>query len=118
MNINATVFIQAFNFGLTYFFLKKILFKPIVERIQQKDAAKIMLQKTLKEKEQLLIHLKDEKIAQLQQFRMYLQKYYLIKKPDLKTIPAALSYQKNTTKLEQLSRQGTQLLVERVPHAC
>jgi NADH dehydrogenase/NADH:ubiquinone oxidoreductase subunit G len=117
MNINATVFVQALNFGLTYFYLKKILFKPIFQRIQQKERAKETLNKTLKEKEQNLLRLKNEKIEQLIQFRLYLKKYYELKQTQQQEIPTTLVYQKNEARLNTLTQQGTTLLIEKVPYA-
>lgn len=117
MNINATVFIQALNFGLTYFYLKKVLFKPIFQRIQQKEQAKNMLKKTLKDKEEYLLSLKNEKIKQLTQFRLYLKKYYELKHLEPKEISSTLIYKKDEVRLSKLTQQGTNLLIEKVPYA-
>jgi hypothetical protein len=117
MHINATVFIQAINFGITYFFLRKILFKPVVQRIKQKETAKNMLLSTLKDKETLLLDLQNEKTENLQMFRQNSKKFYMIDVICEQEIPAIISYKKDLAFQEQLIAQTKAFLVNKVPHA-
>lgn len=41
MNINATVFVQAFNFFITYWMLRLFLFKPVITIIEHEKAQEI-----------------------------------------------------------------------------
>lgn len=38
MNINATVFVQAFNFFITYWMLRSFLFKPVIAIVEHEKA--------------------------------------------------------------------------------
>lgn len=117
MHINATVFIQAINFGITYLFLRKILFKPVVQRIKQKEAAKTMLLGTLKDKEALLLNLQNEKAENLQTFRQNSKKLYTLDVICKQEIPATIAYKKDLVFQEQLIAQTREFLVKKVPHA-
>lgn len=117
MHINATVFIQAINFGITYLFLRKVLFKPVVQRIKQKETAKNMLLSAIKEKEVLLHALQNEKQENLVSFRQNSKKFYTIDVTCKQEIPTMPAYCKNTKAQEQLIAQTKQLLVAKVPHA-
>jgi F0F1-type ATP synthase membrane subunit b/b' len=117
MHINATVFIQAINFGITYVFLRNVLFKPVVQRIKQKDIAKNMLLDTLKDKEALLSNLQHEKTKNLSEFRQKTKKFYAIDVAYEQDIPATIDYKKDTTLKARIKQQTKELLVARVPHA-
>jgi hypothetical protein len=120
--INATVLIQATNFGITYLFLRNVLFKPIVQRIKQKEDAKIMLQKKLKEQEEHLVLLQNEKAAHLEQFKQNAKKFYTIDVTSeldqhIGQIPTITSYKKNAELTEKMVKQTKELLVKKVPYA-
>ncbi len=116
MHINATFFIQVINFGITYFFLKRILFKPFVQRIKQKESAKTMLQGILKEKDVLLSQLQHEKTQQLEQFRRNAKNFYTIATSAEQEIPEIAMYKKDVSLQEKLIQQTKECLIQRVPH--
>ena len=115
--INATVFVQAINFGITYLFLKKILFKPIVQRIEQKEAAKVMLLDALKAKDAFLLHLQNEKDENLEQFRNSAKKFYTVDVTAQQQLPVTIAYKKNSAHQEDMVIQTRELLVKKVPYA-
>lgn len=115
--INATVIVQAFNFGITYLFLKKILFKPIVQRIEQKEAAKKMLLDALKAKDVALLNLQNEKDENLEQFRASAKKFYAVDVDAEQEVPLAIAYKKNSEHQEDMVKKTKELLVKKVPYA-
>ncbi len=117
MHINATVFIQAINFGITYIFLKNVLFTPVVQRITQKETAKATLLAALKDKEMLLLVLQNEKTDNLQAFRQNTKKFYAIDVACDQEVPATIAYKKDIALQEKIIAQTKALLVKRVPHA-
>lgn len=80
MQINCTVIIQAFNFLITYFFLRKFFFKPTVRLINQKDTAKKILAEKLRLKELTVSNLVAQKSRDLDDFRIKIRERY--KKPE------------------------------------
>ncbi len=117
MNINATVFIQAVNFGITYLFLKKVLFKPIVQRIEQKESAKEKMLGTIKNRETRLLDLQNEKTENLQTFRLNAKKFYDIDITCEQKVPAMINYKKDPELQEKIIEYTKARLVKMVPHA-
>lgn len=117
MQINATVFVQAINFGITYLFLRKVLFKPVVQRIKQKETAKNMLLDKLKDKEMLLGRLQNEKTEKLERFRQSAKRFYTIDTATKQEMPAVMSYKKDPERQATIIATTKELLVKKVPHA-
>jgi len=76
MQINCTVIIQAFNFLITYLFLRKFFFGPTVQLIRQKDTAKKNLAEKLKLKELAVSNLVAKKNSDLDAFRRNINQRY------------------------------------------
>ncbi|KKQ32619.1 MAG: hypothetical protein US49_C0006G0070 [candidate division TM6 bacterium GW2011_GWF2_37_49] len=94
MQINCTVIIQAFNFLITYLFLRKFFFHPTVQLIKQKDTAKKILAEKLKLKELAVSNLVAKKNSDLDAFRYSISQRY--QKPEQAVIqiePNVLSKQ-------------------------
>ncbi|KKP35338.1 MAG: hypothetical protein UR26_C0006G0022 [candidate division TM6 bacterium GW2011_GWF2_32_72] len=49
--INASIFVQAINFIITYLILKNFLFKPVVNIIQEEEQAENLLNSSIKSNE-------------------------------------------------------------------
>lgn len=76
MQINCTVIIQAFNFLITYLFLRKFFFRPTVQLINQKNKAKRILAEKLKLKELVVNNLIAKKNKDLDDFRNLISQRY------------------------------------------
>lgn len=50
MGINATLFVQAFNFFVAYVILKTLLFKPAFKALQQESKERLHLKNIIKER--------------------------------------------------------------------
>ena len=117
MHINATVFIQAINFGVTYFFLKNILLKPLVLQIKQKEAAKAAFIDLLKNKEIQLVDLQNEITENLKVFRQNSKKFYTIDAITEQEKVIAIAYQKDLSLLNKIAQQTKDYLLKKVPYA-
>lgn len=116
MNINATVFIQALNFGITYYVLKHVLFIPVLKRIQQKDEARDLLLLTLRKKDQKLNELQDVKREKLEEFQMQAKKMYDIDLVVTRESDVAWELQQKEEYQSALIAQMKARLLEKVPH--
>lgn len=100
MNINATVFVQAFNFFITYWMLRFFLFKPVVTIIEhEKTQENAMLDIIDQQKRSLEIQEKER-----QRHWYICQEYFNIHQPHLpKEISSADDTENNTQKDDILS---------------
>ena len=116
MHINVTTLIQIGNFACTYLFLRHILFKPIIQLLQKKAAARVYLAKILKEKELVLANLQDEKNKFLSNFRLHLKTAYQFPRQTPLEFSEEISYQPNKDVLIKLVDESAQLMVQKVPY--
>ena len=100
MNINATVFVQAFNFFITYWMLRFFLFKPVVTIIEHEKAQEsAMLDIIDQQKKSLEIQEKER-----QRHWFICQEYFNIHQPHLpKEKSCADSTDNNTQQPDILS---------------
>jgi hypothetical protein len=117
MHINATVFIQAVNFGITYLFLKNILLRPLVQQIKQKEAAKATFIDALKDKETQLIDLQKEITENLGSFRQNSKKFYTINAITEQEKVIAITYQKDQSSINNIAKKTKDFLLKKVPYA-
>lgn len=117
MQVNATTLIQILNFWITYFFLKKFLFKPIVRVLLQKDALRKALRDDLKYKETALFHLQEKKARQIVDFKELIKKNYQFEPFQLSDIPCSNTCQKTEEDINALTDATKELLIKKVPHA-
>lgn len=117
MQINCTVFIQIINFWVTYYFLKNILLKPLIEVIHKKNKAKNLLIEHLKERESLIQSLLGKKRKELEIFKTQVQFKY--KKPvaSLPEIKEELSYTRDEKLIKELISSSNDLIVREVSNA-
>jgi tRNA/tmRNA/rRNA uracil-C5-methylase (TrmA/RlmC/RlmD family) len=115
--INLTLFVQIGNFWITYAVMHKFLFKPFVSMIIRKQEASQKILKGLKEKEEILTNLQEDKAKHLTEFKLYLKKRYVVTPPSAVAAPAEAFYQADAQVLEQLTQRATQLIIQEVEHA-
>jgi len=113
MQINVTFLIQIANFWITYLFLHKLLFKPLVRTIAQKEAGKAMLLDGLKEKEGALVRLQEDKKQGLDEFKLYIRNKYEVKASELQTVPQEISYNIDYAALDDVIGQAQELLIKK-----
>ena len=117
MQINCTVFIQIINFWVTYYFLKSILLRPLIEVINKKSMAKKALAEHLKEKEDFIHALLKKKNQELETFQTQVQFKY--KKPiiSLSEIKSELSYTRDDKQIKELINSSKDLIIKEVSNA-
>lgn len=115
--INLTLFVQLGNFWITYAVMHKFLFKPFVHMIIRKQEVSACILKGLKEKEEKLVTLQEDKAKHLAEFKLYLKKRYVVTPPPAVAAPAEAYYKADAQELEQLTQRATQLIVQGVEHA-
>lgn len=113
MQINVTFIIQIINFWISYAMLHKFLFKPFVQLINNKEAARETLIKGLRAKEQRLLQLQEDKKKNLETFRTYVKTQYPFKTPAPEEIPSEFVFIKNQDKLDALIDAEKNLLVQK-----
>ncbi|MFH1831540.1 MAG: hypothetical protein ABH827_01940 [bacterium] len=118
MDINVTLFVQIINFWITYFFLSRLLCKPIVAMRDQREKARKALLVSLQQRELSLVKKTEEKESLLQDFRLYLKKQYHVEQSQDIPIRSKLAYKKNEQEIKQLSDQAEKILTNRISHAC
>jgi len=118
VEINATVFIQIFNFWVTYFILNKILFRPTVELFDRRKKARAKLHQELKEKELQLKEQTAQKQADLEGFRIFLRDEYKTPQAQVPKMPSEIVYQRDSKQVEDCIKACISLLTEKVPDAC
>lgn len=120
MDINATILVQACNFGITYLFLRKFLLKPVVGGISQKKKRLAVLVGSIRHRENKTSGLQDEKKRQLDAFRLTLKQRYLF--PSFQQVKGndgdlKLELGFDAIIKDKLISESKALLVTRVPHA-
>lgn len=116
MQINLTFFIQIINFSITYWFLNKFMFNPVMIFLKQKKDKENNIKKEIKEKEEYLLKMEVKKGINLEKFREQIKEKYKFstpKKPDI-SFKIDCVIDKNETK--KLILQAKKILLKRVPH--
>ncbi len=117
MKINITLFFQITNFWITYFFLHKLLFKPIIERFELRKVAREHLLKELKKREVVLEQKISEKRGLLEDFRTYLKKQYHVSKYQRQAVSSDIRYVKDEEEIEHAAQDIKKIIIKQVPHA-
>jgi len=97
--------------------LHKLLFKPVLRQLHQKEFAKILLLEKLKGKEKKLLVLQEKKSALLFDFRKHLQAAYGTSTAQHQFSIPDVSYKKNTEDIAVLVNESKTLLVKKVSDA-
>lgn len=118
MHINATFLVQIINFVVTYHILNCFLFKPVIASLKEKREKRDGLEHAIQTEEEKLLALEKEKTEKIVAFQTHVKESYpfislaAIEKPSeiTRVIPEKID-------TDQLKKEVTQLLVEKVPHA-
>jgi hypothetical protein len=76
MYINITIFVQIINFVITYKILKTVLFKPVINSLEDKKEKTTRLENKNKENEAILIDLEKKKINNIVVFQKHAKTAY------------------------------------------
>ncbi len=116
MQLNFTFFLQIFNFIITYWFLNRFMFKPVLAHIlmQKKSEDKINLE--LKQKQEFIYNLEKQKQEELFDFQEEAGEKYKIDQPEIVDIPAEIECVLDKQEAEYITKIAADILVKRVPH--
>ena len=78
MHLNVTFFLQVFNFGITYWFLNKFMFKPVSVFIFDKKNKEEKIKKNLIKKEESLLEMEKKKDEELLIFQKNMKEKYKV----------------------------------------
>lgn len=117
MQINVTFIIQIVNFWISYAMLHKLLFKPFVGIINNKQAARQILIKGLKHKELALITLQDDKKKNLEDFRTHIKQQYDFTPLPLIELSQPFAFSCNQDEIDRLIETQKNLIIQKAPHA-
>lgn len=116
MNINITLFFQVFNFLITYWFLNKFLFKPVLLFIKNKSFKKNEMLKSIEKKEYNLLHLQEEKHSNLFDFKQKIKDKYSVDKGQEAHVPELARVDLDSKVVDETLKEVKTLLIDRVPH--
>lgn len=116
MRINLTYFIQIINFLITYWFLNRFLFKPVILFIKNKKEKESKFNKRTEKKEHNLLDLEKKKHQDLVDFRVRMKKEYGIAPLKEIKVPSELTFKKDPKEIEELINVAKNILVKEVPH--
>jgi len=118
MQINITFLVQIINFGITYFFLNKILFRSVVYFLQKREMLKKRLINKIVQKEHELDALYSQKASDMLQFQAHVAKKYRFAKFIPQDTPLQVKYQSDQQALDLLVKKGSGLVMKGVGNAC
>lgn len=118
MRVNVTFFVQIINFGISYFFLDKILFRSVVYFLQKREMLRQRLIRKIGEKECELDALYLQKTSDMLNFQAYVARKYRFTKFVPQEIPLQVKYQKDFRTLDLLVQRGSDLVLKEISHAC
>ena len=114
MNINSTFLIQSINFLITYKFLKKFLFKPIIESLNKKEEDQKILNSEIESIKDYVFHLEKEKSKNLDIFRYSSKKNYPFEKEKHQSKLLEVSIPKTTSiDVDKTKKEIKKILLEK-----
>ncbi len=116
MRINLTLLVQVINFSITYWFLNRFMFRPVIEFLNQKKTKEEKTKKRLEKKEQDLLCMEKKKHQDLGDFKVKMKKEYGIVPPKTAQVPSELHIEINKKEIEKLTDIAKKILVKRVPY--
>jgi F-type H+-transporting ATPase subunit b len=116
MQFNITFFLQIINFYITYWFLNKFMFKPVISFIKKRKKEEINFNKDLEKKEQYLIKLKNKKIENLHEFKSEMKTKYKTKIVNEPIIPSKIEGNVDEKNAQEIITTATKILIEKVPN--
>ncbi len=121
MNINATLFIQGFNFFIAYLLLRTLLFKPVYQVIQQEQAEKDSLRDVIVKQEHRISRIERELEKQwLACCDYFAQNRPAVNRPELIVFkgltPDITPYSIEKHEIQALVQKTERALVEKIGH--
>ncbi len=116
MRINLTYCIQIINFLITYWFLKKFLFKPVLCFIKDRKEKQAKFDARMLRKEHELLSLEKIKQQELANFKIRMKKEYGAAPLQELRLPFDLTLKKDDKDVLRLVDVAKKILVKRVPH--
>ena len=109
---NLTLLLQVLNFWITYWFLNRFMFKPVLLFLEQKKQKDLLLKSKIEKKENILL-----KIENFSVFKEKIFKKYKFKSPELEQISTNIQFKKvDKNEADKLIQVIKDILVKRVPH--
>lgn len=119
MQINATLLIQIVNFVVAYKILDYLLFKPVIESLNEKNSRKNQFTESIKKEEEILVSLAKEKKEKVASFQTRIKKQYPFEPHVVSEKPETLKISDEKEKKvdsEKLEKDVVKWLLEKVPH--
>ena len=116
MQINLTFFIQLINFGISYWFLNKFMFKPVLEYLKKRKAKENKIAKDIAKKEHILLSLEHKKGQGLIDFKVDMESRYKLESYKVPDVPHQVPCFVDKKEAEKLVKIAKEMLVKRVPH--
>ncbi|MFC1894651.1 ATP synthase F0 subunit B [Candidatus Dependentiae bacterium] len=116
MQVNLTFFVQLINFGISYWFLNKFMFKPVMEYVNRRKDEKNKTLKDINNKEQILLNLEKDKNKKLFDFKVNMKSEYSLKPFKAPDIPSTILSKVDKQESEKLIKIVKNMLIQRVPH--
>ncbi|MFA5075205.1 MAG: hypothetical protein WC436_03830 [Candidatus Babeliales bacterium] len=114
---NLTLLLQVLNFWITYWFLNRFMFKPVLLFLEQKKQKDLLLKSKIEKKENILLKIENKKIENFSVFKEKIFKKYKFKSPELEQISTNIQFKKvDKNEADKLIQVIKDILVKRVPH--
>ena len=116
MQINLTLIAQVINFGISYWFLNKFMFKPVLNFLSQKKSKEEKIIKEIEQEEHVLLNLEEKKHKQICAFKDKMKELYKVFSLPKVQIPPDVVYHLDKNEAKRLTKISEHLLVDKVPH--
>jgi len=116
MQLNFTFFVQIINFGITYWFLNKFMFEPVMVFLTKEKDKEKEINDLLAQKEQSLLELENEKYEKLMRFKRNMKKKYTVSSPTEPLISSKVSCDIDKEEAKKLVIMAKRVLQKKVPH--
>lgn len=116
MQINLTFFIQLINFGISYWFLNKFLFKPVLQYIRNKKQKEDRIIKDIAQRNNTLVELEHKKDQNLFDFKREIKSKYEVHEAEAPKVEHQVPVKINKDEAERLIKVAKNILIKKVPH--
>lgn len=114
---NLTLLFQVINFWITYWFLNRFMFKPVLLFLEKKKQKDLILKNKIEKKENILLKIEHKKIKNFSIFKEKIFKKYKFIAPEIKQIPTSIQLKKiNKDEANKFVQVVKNIILERVPH--
>ena len=115
--INVTFVIQIINFFLTCYFLHKLILRPIVDILDERENLKIALKKRIDFHEDLLEKSIVTKNKNLEAFQQQMKRYYAEQKTPFFCQEDGMLYSYDEQKVSDIINTSVKIIVKKVKSA-